>query len=66
MDPAGLVEPLQHAGDRWGFDGERDGDIGRGDEAARPAQPVNRFEIVLDGGRRLLGHAACPCGGGMI
>ena len=56
LDPAGLGEPFQHAGD-GGAHAQTGGDVGGRHLLIGAAQAVNGLEVVLFGRGRLVGHA---------
>src|SRR5262249_41031536 len=49
MNPAGVSEALEHAGDRGGAHLEPGGDVGRPDLLVGAAKAGNRLQIVLHG-----------------
>ena len=60
FDPTRVIESLEHPRDRRSFHIECRRNICRRHDAARSAQAVDRFQIILNGLRRLLGHGWLP------
>jgi len=50
-DPPVGGQAFQHPRDRRRADGEQPGDVGRGNDVVRPAEPVDGFQVILDRGR---------------
>ena len=56
LDPACLVEPLEHAGDGSAFTFKSAAISAGEDDVLRPAQAVDRLEVILHGGGGLVAH----------
>src|SRR5262245_46333357 len=60
FDEAVLCQSFEHAGDGGGADFQSRGNLVGGNDAFRPAERVDRFQVVLNGRAKLSRHAACP------